>query len=289
MLHKNLVDAPHGRSSPLKYVNHPTQSYYRPGELHHVSVEGDKIAHADAAQQNFAAAQPQHEHHSKAQHGFQGRPQHAHQSDQLQTARNVFLVGFFESLDLRLFLHVGANHARAGEVLLGPRGNIGKHRLDALKALVDLSTEILHHDAHHGQGQKSIECEPRADGEHEDQRPRSKHDSIGRIHDGGAEQHSDSIQVIGGSRHDVASAGALVVGITESFQMSKQIIAQIELNVAGDADYNPAGEELKDALNTSHRNQQRGIEEQLPLGHPQVQIVDCSFNDLRKENPNAVG
>ena len=59
-----------------------------------------------------------------------------------------------EQRDLGLFLHVGADDARAGKILLGAGGDVGKHGLNALEALVDLAPEILHHDADDGERQR---------------------------------------------------------------------------------------------------------------------------------------
>ncbi len=60
-------------------------------------------------------------------------------------------------VDLRLFLHVGADHARAGEVFLRPRRNLGEHGLNAFEALVNPPSEVLDHDADNRQRQKGIQ------------------------------------------------------------------------------------------------------------------------------------
>ena len=68
---------------------------------------------------------------------FQRRPEHAHQPHQLETAADVFLVRGLEGCDFGFFLDVGADHARAGEVLLRSRRDVGEHGLNALEALVN--------------------------------------------------------------------------------------------------------------------------------------------------------
>ena len=103
---------------------------------------------------HLASADEQHDDHGQAEHGFQRRPQHAHQPHQLQAARDVFLVGALEALDLPLFLHVGANQSRAGEVLLRAGRDVGEHGLYALEALMNAPSEILNDDADHGQRQE---------------------------------------------------------------------------------------------------------------------------------------
>ena len=164
---------------------------------------------------DFASAEPQHEHDGATQHKFERRPEHAHQPHQLEAAADVFLVFGFEGADLGLFLHVGADEAGAGKVLLGARGDVGEHGLNAFEALVNAAAKSLDHDAHRGQRQKSVEREPGADRDHEGQRARGVNEGISRIHDGRAKQHADRVEVVGGARHDVAGAMALVVRVGE--------------------------------------------------------------------------
>ena len=45
---QDLVDAPHGGGAALEDVDDPAQRDDRPGELHHVGVEGDEAADGDA-------------------------------------------------------------------------------------------------------------------------------------------------------------------------------------------------------------------------------------------------
>ncbi len=257
LLHQDFVDASHGRRASLENVDDPTQGDHRPGQLHHVGVEGDKATHGDASAQDFASPEPKHQHNGEAQHGFQRGPEHAHQADQLQAAVDVFAVGSLERRDLRLFLHIGADHAGAGEILLGPGRDLRKHRLDLLEPLVNQSAEVLHHDAHRRQWQEGVERQLGTDREHEGQGTGGKHDRVRGIHDSRAQQHADGVQVVGRPGHDVAGAGALVVGVRKAFQVLEQIVAQVKLDLAGNADHDPAGQELKDALGRGYGQQCR--------------------------------
>ena len=197
---------------------------------------------------HFASAKPQHQNHGAAQHEFQRGPEHAHQANQFQAAANVFLVLVFEGRDLGLFLHIRADQARAGKILLRTGGDVGEHRLNAFEALVNAASEGLDDDADRGQRQERVKRQPRADGDHEGQRARGVDESVRRIHDRRAEQHANGVQVVGRARHNVAGAVTLVVGVAQVFQTREKIVAQVELDVARDADHDPAGKELEDSL-----------------------------------------
>ncbi len=281
LLDKNLVNARHGRRSALEDVDDPAERDDRPGELHHVGVERDEIADGHAAEQNFAPAQPKHEHDRDAEQQFERGPEHAHQAHQLQAARNVFLVRRFEFGDLRPFLRVGADHAHAGEVLLHLRRDLAEHRLDALEALVNAPPEILDHDAGNGQRQKRIEREPRTDRDHEDERARGEHDGIGGVHDRRAEQHADGVEVVGGARHDVARARALIERIGERFQVLEEVVAQVEFDFARDADHDPARQELEEALGGGNGDEQQGIDDDLVLREARAGVADHAAHDGR--------
>ena len=99
----------------------------------------------------------------------QSRPQHSHQAHQFQAATDVFLVRALEELDLGFFLHVGADQARSGKILLRARGDVGEHGLDPFEAIVNLSAEILNDDADDRQRQEGVQRELRADAQHEHQ------------------------------------------------------------------------------------------------------------------------
>src|SRR5229473_6630539 len=178
LLHQDFVDASHGRRSPLKNIDHPAQRDHRPGQLHHVGVEGDEAANRDPPAQNFAPAQPKHQNDGESKHGFECGPEHAHQPDQLQAAVDVFSVRSLESRDLRLFLHISPNHARSREIFLRPGRDLRKHRLDFFEAFVNQFAEILHDNADHRQWQKGVKRQLGADGEHEDQGTGGKHDRV---------------------------------------------------------------------------------------------------------------
>src|ERR1019366_820262 len=138
-----------------------------PGELHHVSVEGDKIADGHFSEKDLSSAEPQHDDNGGAQHEFERGPEHSHQADQAEAAADVFLISALEGGNLCLFLHIGADDAGARKVFLGAGRNVREHGLNAFEALVNAAAEILDDDAGDGQGQKGVEGELGADGHHE--------------------------------------------------------------------------------------------------------------------------
>src|SRR5208337_934745 len=263
LLGQDALNAPHRCSTSLEKADDPSQGNDWPSELHHVGVESHKAAHGDAIQQHFAPANPQHDDDRETEERFQRRPQHAHQANQLEAACDVFGVLTLEAVDFSLLLHIGANQARPGKVLLRFRRDFGEHCLDSFEALVNLASKVLHHNADNGQGNECKNCQAGADTHHERQRTSGEHHSVGGVHDARAYQHADRVEVIGGARHNVAGAGALVKTVGEPLEMSEQVIAQIEFDFARDADQDPASKVLEDSLGSSDRKQPRRIGQQL--------------------------
>src|SRR5208337_1322948 len=223
-----------------------------------------------------------------AEHELQRRPEHSHQADQTEAAADVFLIGAFEGGDLGLLLHIGADDAGAGKVFLGAGRDVGEHGLDAFEAFVNAASEILDDDAGDGQRQKRKYGQLGADGQHEAQGAGGEDDGVGRVHDGRAEQHPDRVQVVGGARHNVARAIALVVGIGEAFEVREQIVAQVELDIARDADDHIARQKLEDSLGQRDGNDQQGVGEKFLPSDAGVKIVNGAAQDLRKEYPDSV-
>jgi hypothetical protein len=153
---------------------------------------------------------------------------------------------------------------------------------------VNAAAEILDDDAGDGQRQKGVEGQLGADGEHETQSAGGEDDGVGRVHDSGAEQHPDGEEVVGGAGHNVTRAIALVVGVREAFEVREQVVAQIELDIAGDADDYPARQKLEDSLGQRDGDDEQGVGEQFLAGHAGLKIVDGAAEDLRKEYPDSV-
>ena len=207
----------------------------------------------------------------------------------LQAAADVFLVLGLEGFDFGFFLHVGANQACAGEILLRAGGDVGEHGLNALEALVNAAAEGLDDDADCGQRQEREQRQPGADGDHERQRAHRVDQRVGGIHDRWTEQHANGVQVVGRPRHNVAGAMALVVGVAQVFQAGEKIVAEIELDVARNANHHPAREELEDSFSDGDGEKHSRVDEQLVLGNAGVQIVGSFADHQREQDPDAIG
>ena len=137
--------------------------------------------------------------------------------------------------------------------------------------------------------------------------PTVKKTVLARVHERRAEQHADGIQIIGEPRHDVAGAIALIEAGVLPFEFFEEIVAQIELDLARDADQNPALGVEEDALDERDADQKASEDENLAANVSVAQVIDCSLqylgnsvrlasdaincplNHLRKEHPDGVG
>ncbi len=70
--------------------------------------------------------------------------------------------------------------------------------------------------------------------------------------------------------------------------MGEQVVAQVKLNVSRNANENPAGQELKDALGERYAKDHQRVGRQFLSRHVAVQTIHCLANDLREQNPDAV-
>ena len=114
-------------------------------------------------------------------------------------------------------------------------------------------------------------------------------DGIGAVHEGRAEQLAHGIEVVGQPGHDVAGAIALVEAGVLPFEVAEEVVAQVELDLARDADENPALGVEKDAFDQRDGDQQAGEDEDLAAGGPVLHLVDGASDDLGKLHGDSVG
>src|SRR5262249_11283712 len=96
------------------------------------------------------------------------------------------------------------------------------------------------------------------------------------------------VQVVRGSGHDVAGAVLLKIGVRKRLQVREEIVAQVEFNLARDADHQPSRQKLEDALDTGNGQQQQGINQDFVLRHSRFEVVDGTSDDLGKQHPYSV-
>ena len=260
---QQFVDALDRGGAALEEIHHPAHGDDGPDEHDHVGVEGDELAHGDAMRDDQVAAGQQRDDHGDAENELQRGPQHAHQLNQPERAGDVLAVEPLEEADLRFFAGKGADQPRAGVVLLGLRADLGEAGLDALEAVVNPAAEVLHQDAGQRHGRPGDQGEPGADAQQEKQRAHGEEDGVGAVHQRRAEQHAHGIQIIGQPGHDVAGAIALIEARVLLFQLAKEVVAQVELDLPRDADENPALRVEEDAFDQRDGDQQPGKEQDL--------------------------
>jgi hypothetical protein len=71
---------------------------------------------------------------------------------------------------------------------------------------------------------------------------------LARVHDAGAENHANVIEIVGGTGHQLAGAVANVELRLHQQEAVEEVAANVELDVARDADENPPRREREGAL-----------------------------------------
>ncbi len=159
---------------------------------------------------------------------------------------------------------------------------------------MNAASESLNHNAHQRQREKGVEREPGTDRDHEGERARGIDERVGRIHDGGAEQHTDRVQVVGGARHDVARPMALVVGVRQAFESLKKIVAESPNSMSRETPITIQRVRIWNIPFGTSDNEEafQSKGEACDAGDSQrsVQIVGgLAEHSEREENPNALG
>src|SRR5262249_27269906 len=80
----------------------------------------------------------------------------------------------------------------------------------------------------------------------------------------------------------------LIEAVGKCFQMGEQIVAQVKLNLARDADHQPSRQELEDALGAGNAQQHKGVDQELMASGAAIQVVHRALDHLRKQHPDSV-
>ena len=159
---------------------------------------------------------------------------------------------------LGFFLSVGADNSDACQIFLRLGAERGERRLNFFVEFVNHLAEIPDDDGDDRNGKQNPKAERGRKRDHQDDGQNHRDDGGGAVHDAGAENHADVVQIVGAARHDFAGAVADVKFRLLAQQGSEQIVAQIEFDVAGNSDQNPAIPVRKNSFDGDSRRQGRG-------------------------------
>src|SRR6266850_1099177 len=176
------------------------------------------------------ATLPEHDQKGKADERLERWHEHAPSTNEFNIASNVLAVGLVETADFGFFLSVGPDDPDAGEIFLHLGGKRGERGLNRFVEIVDYFAKMTdgHKNDRYGQqvppGQGGRKPRHDHDGhDHGDQR-------LAGVHNAGAENHAHVVEVIGGTRHQFASAIANVEFGFHEQQAIEQASAQIEFD-----------------------------------------------------------
>ena len=276
---KELVDADDGGGSALEEVDDPADGDERPSQLHHVHVERGELSHGDPMGDDLMTADEESNHEGETEDELERGPKHGHEANEMETAADVFLIGSLEGGDLGVFLGEGTDEACAGEVFLGLGRDVGVHGLDALEATMDAVAEVLNKDGGGGHRDEGEESQLRTDAVHERQRGSHEDDGVGAVHDGGAEELADGVQVVGGAGHNVAGAVGVVEDRGLPLKICEEIVAEVELDLAGGSDDDLAGDVEEDRRKRGDEQEAEGMMEDYALGEVVLHVVNGVADD----------
>ena len=149
---------------------------------------------------------------------------------------------------------------------------------------MDAGAEVLDEDGGDGERDEGEEGQLGADAVHEGQRGGHEDDGVGAVHDGGAEELADGVEVVGGAGHDVAGAMGVVVAGRLAFEVGEDVVAEVELDLAGGSDDDLAGDVEEDGGERGDEEDAEGVEDDLLLGDAVAHVVDGVADDEGDED-----
>ena len=254
---QDVVKAAGGGGAALEDIGYPAQSDHRPDENAEIGVERDQGAERNFAAEELMAALPENDQERRADEGLERGHEHAPGADQLDVARNVFAVGLVEAADFGFFLGIGANDADAGKILLHFRGERSERSLNFFVELVDDLAEVADGNEDDRDRQENPERQRTRKLRQDQQGEDHGGQRLAGVHDAGAENHADVVEIVCGARHQFAGAVADVKLRLHQQQAIEEVAANVEFDVARDADKDPSRRERKSAFeqNTYQKDQ----------------------------------
>ena len=232
---EDLPNPRHRRTTSLEEVNHPSESYQRPGHQAEVKAEGDERTDRDDAAHDQRS--PKCNHHDGTQTSQQGeeRMHRCVESHEGHVAVQILVAQLAETLDLGCFLAVRTNNSSAGQVFLRLSCQRGKVFLDSVEPLVDCPAESL---GDYRQGDHRQQCdngEHRIDAQHEQQCEDSAAHGVHQIHDRRTRGHSHRAKIIGEASHDVTRSHSRVELGVEGLEVLEEAGAKVEFDATAHA------------------------------------------------------
>ena len=191
----------------------------------------------------------------------------------------VFEIGGAKPLHFVTLLAIGTDDADAGERFLDHGAEVGELLLYRLEAAVDFLSEVTNADRDERQRREGDERQPGVDRQHQDDGDDEGENGAGRVHDRRPDHHPHRIEIVGGTRHQVARAGGLVILQRHLEEVPEERVPQVVLDVARGANQDPAHEESEYGADARDPEEQAGIQRQLGAGDADVQVVDRVFED----------
>src|SRR5713226_3420112 len=259
---QDVIQAAHGGGAALENVGDPAEGDHGPDQKAEIAVERDQGTEGDLAAKKLMAALPEDDEEGSADERLKRRHEHAPSADELDVAGDVFAIGLVEAADFGFFLGVSADDADAGKIFLDLCGKSGESGLNGFVEIVDNFAEVAHGDGYDGHGQKHPKRERRRKARHDDDRKDHGHERLAGVHDAGAEDHADVVKVVGGAGHQFAGAIADVELRLHEEKAIEQACAEIEFDVAGDADEHPARGEGQGAFEQDADNKDEAVDAQ---------------------------
>src|SRR5258708_37658343 len=115
-------------------------------------------------------------------------------------------------------------------------------------------------DGYDRYGQQHPKCKGRGKPAHDDDSKNHGYERLAGIHNAGAEDHADIVEVVSGAGHELARPIADVEFGLHEDKAIKETAANIELDVARNADEHPAGGERHQALEQDADDQDQAVD-----------------------------
>src|ERR1700748_641402 len=153
---------------------------------------------------------------------------------------------------------------------------------------MDAVAEVLNEHRGDGQRNKGEEGEAGADAIHEGQRGGGEDDGVGAVHDRGGEGAADGVEVVGGARHDVASAVGVIEAGSLAFEVAEEVVAEIELDLARGPDDDLPGDVEEYGGQGCDNKQAKGVMDDFGFCDAVLHVIDGVADDDGNEDLDGV-